>query len=119
MFVETNGAAVELVARGVPVERALGIALEYGGAGQAMVAHWKVGSSRCFQLVRRTPDGAHERLLTAIVPCTTDFAADAARAMFAFEKMFLNDPGAVWNGSVEADQDYERRVVDGKQEAAT
>jgi hypothetical protein len=118
MFVETNGAVV-VVARGVPVEHAIGIAAEHGGAGMALIAHWNEGSSRFFQLVRRRGDGAHERLLTAGVPETTDFAADAAKAMLAFGKMFLNDPGAVWNGSIEADEDYERRLSDGKREAAT
>lgn len=109
MFVETNG-AVEVVARGVPVEHAIGIAVEHGGAGTALIAHWSEGSSRFFQLLRQRGDGAHECLLTAGVPGTTNFAVDAAKAMSAFGKMFLNDPAAVWNGSVESDEDYEQRL---------
>jgi hypothetical protein len=51
MFEERDG-VVEIVARSVDLAQALGLAVEHGGAGSAMVAHWDAELSRCFELFR-------------------------------------------------------------------
>ncbi len=51
------GVCEEVVARDVTLERALVIALEYGGTGKAAVVHRDQGVFRCFKIGYRSPHG--------------------------------------------------------------
>jgi hypothetical protein len=57
MFIENGDGAAAVVARGVPLTRALVLALEYGGKGKAAIVHSDMGPLRYFAIGRRPAGG--------------------------------------------------------------
>lgn len=108
MIIERDGGA-DVVARGVALPRALVIALEYGGAGQAAVVYSDVGSMRYFAIGRRSAnDGDFDCAACTVVPRTEFPALDAGRAQNVFEQVLLQHPHEFWNGRVVTDEDFAR-----------
>lgn len=105
-----RGAHEEVVARGVPLVRALVLVLEHDGKGKATVIYGDEGRFRSFAIGRRRPDdGSFVSVLSVVVPRSDKPAADGNRAMKMFERKLLHDPRAFWDGCIESDEDYERR----------
>jgi hypothetical protein len=112
MFIDRCGRPGEIVARGVTSSRALVIALEHGGAGQAEVVHKDVGRLRYFAIGRRlADDGSFECAKHVVMPRSDDLALDTERAMEAFEQVLLQHPHEFWNGRIVADEQFARRHV--------
>lgn len=110
MFVENGDGADEIVAHGVPLPRALVLALEHGGRGRATIVHSDVGPFRHFAIGRRPADGRSFECATYTVVRRSDSPGlDADRAMEVFERVLLNHPNEFWGGHVVPDDDYARR----------
>jgi hypothetical protein len=99
----------QIVARGVTALRALNVALEYDGAGRAVVAANLGAAHILWELLRPRTDGGREKVMAALTLRTSDYLSDAQDAYVEFEKIFLGDVRAFWHGGFERDDEYDRR----------
>lgn len=87
MFVGNDAGADEIVARGVPLRRALVIALEHGSAGNAAVVHSDIGSLRYFAIGRRPADGRDFECATYTIVRRSGYpGVDSDMTLAAFEQ---------------------------------
>jgi hypothetical protein len=116
MFIENgDGAAAAVVARCVPLPRALVLALEYGGKGRATIVHSDIGPLRHFAIGRRPAGGGDFKCATyTVVWRSGSPGLDADRAMEVFEQRLLQHPYEFWNGRVVTDEDFARRHTAGR-----
>jgi hypothetical protein len=109
MSLEPGG---EVVAQGVPLGRALVLALEHGGPFRAALVDWDLGDVRRFDIGKRLADGrTFRQVLSVTVPRTDDPGIDVGRAIEQFEKTLLDDTGVFWPGRIESDEEYVRRCA--------
>jgi hypothetical protein len=107
MSLEPGG---EVVAQGVPLGRALVLALEHGGAFRAALVDMDLGDVRQFDIGKRLADGrTFRKVLSVTVPRTKDPGIDVGRAIDQFEKTLLENTGILWPGRIESDEEYARR----------
>lgn len=107
MFVENGDGADEIVAHGVPLPRALVVALEHAGMGRATIVHSDIGPFRHFAIGRRRADGRSFECATyAVVRRSDSPGLDADRAMEVFEQVLLQHPCEFWSGRVMTDEDF-------------
>ncbi|MDX3965536.1 MAG: hypothetical protein QHD01_02915 [Bradyrhizobium sp.] len=92
----------EVVARDVPLTRALVIAVENRRTGRATVTYRKCGQFLIFEIGCRSPDGqSFEPILNARVPTTRHSETNANDAIERFEAILLHDPGEFFDGRIE------------------
>ena len=107
MSLEPGG---EVVAQGVPLGRALVLALEHGGPVRAALVDKDLGSVRRFDIGKRLADGrTFRRVMSVTVPHTSDPGIDVGLAIEKFEKTLLEDTSVFWPGRIESDEEYARR----------
>jgi hypothetical protein len=107
MFLEPGG---EVVAQGVPLGRALVLALEHGGPFRAALVDYDLGDVRRFDIGKRLAnEPTFQTVLSVTVPRTEDGGIDVGRAIEQFEKTLLENTGILWPGRIESDQEYARR----------
>lgn len=107
MSLEPGG---EVVAAGVPLGRALVLALEHGGPFRAAIVDRDLGSARRFDIGKRLADGRTFRVVLSVtVPRTDVGGIGVGRAIDQFEKTLLEDTVVFWPGRIETDEEYARR----------
>jgi hypothetical protein len=115
MTIENDAGIEETLARGIPLEDALKIAIEHDGAGEAIAIGRDVGKGRLVSIGRRrTEDGAFECLAFTFMQRAILPGLNEAYARRSFERKLLDNTGVFWGGRVETDDDYARRKAAGR-----
>jgi hypothetical protein len=117
MFAANDAGADKIVARNVTALRALSIAVERGGVGDARIVCWHDRIHRFYAIVPRPAGEPLELVMAVRCPLSPDESADAFMTTELFEGTFLSDPRRLWDGEILPDDDYARR--DRREECAT
>jgi hypothetical protein len=115
MSLEPSG---EVVAQGVPLGRALVLALEHGGQFRAALVDHDLGDVRRFDIGKRLANGrTFQTVHSVTVPHTDDPGIDVGRAIEQFEKTLLANTGILWPGRIESDEEYARQCAKRQRQA--
>lgn len=112
MAIDNDAGIEQTLARGVSLDRALRIAIEHDGAGEATVSLRNLGKGRLVSIGRRlAANGAFECLAFAFMPLSRLPHSGEDHAQRSFERKLLDNKGVFWSGRVETDADYAHRTA--------